>query len=106
MTHRFARRLRRARRDGRARICRPRRLARKQRGTKWTPDTANGWAAGKTLVFPDESGVPDAEGVKLAGGDANRIYVSIERNDSGPAADISRPAVLRNDVTSAARRWC
>ena len=70
-------------------------------GTKWTPDTANGWAAGKTLVFPDGSGVPDAEGVTLAGGDANGIYVSIERNDSGPAADISRPAVLRYDVTSA-----
>ena len=74
-------------------------------GTKWTPDTANGWAAGKTLVFPNGGGVPDAEGVTLAGGDANGIYVSIERNDSGPAADISRPAVLRYDITPRVARW-
>ena len=70
-------------------------------GTKWTPDTANGWNAGKTLVFPNGGGVPDAEGVTLAGGDANSIYVSIERNDSGAAANVSRPAVLRYDLTAA-----
>ncbi len=69
-------------------------------GTKWKPDTANGWAAGKTLTFPNGGGVPDAEGVTFAAGDANGIYVSIERNQSGPAADISRPAVLRYDITA------
>ncbi len=41
-------------------------------GTKWTPDTANGWATGKQLLFPNGAGVPDAEGVTLAGGDAER----------------------------------
>lgn len=70
-------------------------------GTKWTPDTANGWGAGKTLVYPDGSGVPDAEGVTLAGGDANGVYVSVERNDDGPHSNTSRPAILRYDTSSA-----
>lgn len=75
-------------------------------GTKWTPDTANGWSAGKQLLYPDgdpsggPAGVPDAEGVTLAGGDASGIFVSTERDD-GPAGGVSRPAVLRFDVTSA-----
>jgi hypothetical protein len=69
-------------------------------GTKWVPDTANGWGNGKQLVYPNGLGVPDAEGVTLAGGDANGIYVSVERNDGGGQAGISRPAILRYDVTS------
>ena len=40
-------------------------------GTKWTPDTANGWSAGKQLRYADGAGAPDAEGVTLAGGDPN-----------------------------------
>ena len=71
-------------------------------GTKWTPDTANGWASGKTLRYPDGTGVPDAEGVTLAGGDANGVYVATERNDDGPNSNTSRPAVLRYDVSSPA----
>jgi hypothetical protein len=70
-------------------------------GTKWTPDTANGWGAGKQLLYTDGTGVPDAEGVTLAGGDANGIFVSVERNDNGPGSAISRPGVLRFDVSSA-----
>jgi hypothetical protein len=70
-------------------------------GAKWTPDTANGWANGKTLVYPGGAGVPDAEGVTLAGGDANGIYVSVERNDDGPNSNTSRPGVLRFDASSA-----
>ncbi len=70
-------------------------------GTTWVPDTANGWAAGKTLVFPDGGGVPDAEGVTLASGDAGGVFVSIERNDLGGFANTSRPGVLRFDVTGA-----
>jgi len=69
-------------------------------GGRWTP--ADGWASGKQLVYPDGGGVPDAEGVTLAGGDANGIYVSTERNDAGGAlSNTSRPAVLRYDVTAA-----
>lgn len=72
-------------------------------GTTWVPDTANGWSNGKSLLFENGSGVPDAEGVTLAAGDATGIYVSIERDDTqGGVDDISRPAVLRFDVTTAA----
>ncbi len=69
-------------------------------GTKWTPDTANGWSAGKQLVYPNGAGVPDAEGVTLVAGDANAVYVSTERNDDGPNSNTSRPAVLRYDVSA------
>ena len=67
-------------------------------GTKWTPDTANGWSNGKTLVYPGGGGAPDAEGVTLAGGESNAIFVATERDGSGD----SRPAVLRYDVSPSA----
>jgi hypothetical protein len=70
-------------------------------GAKWTPDTANGWANGKRLVYPGGGGVPDAEGVTLAGGDANGIFVATERNDDGPNSNTSRTSVLRYDVSAA-----
>jgi hypothetical protein len=71
-------------------------------GTRWTPDTANGWANGKTLVYPDGGGVPDAEGVTLAGGDDGAVFVSVERNDSGGVnSTTSRPGVLRFDTAGA-----
>ena len=66
-------------------------------GKKWTPDTANGWGNGKSLRYTDGAGAPDAEGVTLAAGDANAIYVSSERNGGGG----TRPSVLRYDVSSA-----
>lgn len=70
-------------------------------GTKWTPDTTNGWGAGKLLRYPDGTGDPDAEGVTLVNNDpANGIFVSTERNNS--ASGTSRPAVLRFDVSSPA----
>jgi Ca2+-binding RTX toxin-like protein len=67
-------------------------------GTKWTPDTSNGWSAGKLLRYPapDVAGNPDAEGVTLAAGDPNHVYVSTERDGGGA----SRPDVLSYDVTS------
>ena len=69
-------------------------------GTKWTPDTANGWSAGKQLFYPTGFGIPDAEGVTLAGGDPSGVYVATERDDA--FGGVSRPAVLRYDVSSAA----
>ena len=67
-------------------------------GTKWTPDTANGWGAGKILRYTDGTGDPDAEGVTLIGDDpANGVYVSTERNNA--VSGVSRPAVLRFDVS-------
>lgn len=65
-------------------------------GTNWAP------SATQTLHYPDGTGVPDAEGVTLAGGDSNGIYVSTERNDFGGESNTSRPAVLRFDTSSAA----
>ena len=66
-------------------------------GSKWTPDTANGWSAGKRLRYPAGTGNPDAEGVSLAAGDPNGVYVATERDGGG----VSRPAILRFDVASA-----
>jgi hypothetical protein len=70
-------------------------------GTKWTPDTANGWSAGKQLRYPNGSGDPDAEGVTLVNNDpANGIFVSTERDNN--VGSTSRPAVLRFDASSPA----
>ena len=69
-------------------------------GAKWKPDTANSWANGKQLVYPDGGGVPDAEGVTLGGGDANGIFVATERNDDGINSNTSRTSVLRYDVSA------
>lgn len=63
-------------------------------GTTWAPDTANGWALGKPLHYPAGLGIPDAEGVTVADG---AVYVATERDGGG----VSRPAVLRFDVTGA-----
>jgi hypothetical protein len=68
-------------------------------GTDWSPDPANGWAAGKALHYPSGTGDPDAEGVTLVDGDpANGIYVSTERDNADNG--VSRPAVLRFDASA------
>ena len=65
-------------------------------GTKWSPDTANSWGAGKGLHYPDGTGEPDSEGVTFAGSSStNGIFVSAERNNL--ANSISRLSVLRYD---------
>jgi hypothetical protein len=68
----------------------------------WAPSTADGWSAGKTLGYPiGEAGVVDAEGVTVAGDDSTGgVYVSTERNNA--ASGVSRPSVLRFDVTGSA----
>ncbi|TQJ30085.1 lamin tail domain-containing protein [Microbacterium sp. SLBN-146] len=66
----------------------------------WAPVTRDGWGAGKTLRYPDGTGIVDAEGVTVVGGDSSGgVYVSTERNNA--AGSISRPSVLRYDVTAA-----
>lgn len=76
----------------------------------WTPVTTDGWVAGKTLRYPDGTGAVDAEGVTVTADDsAGGVYVSTERNND--ASSISRPAVLRYDVSgsgvelTATREW-
>lgn len=68
----------------------------------WAPSTADGWSAGKKLGYPNgEAGIVDAEGVTVAGDDsAGGVYVSTERNNA--ASGVSRPSVLRFDVSGSA----
>jgi hypothetical protein len=68
-------------------------------GSAWASDGANGWAAGKTLRYPNGSGSPDAEGVTFAGTPTGGIYVATERNND--ASGTSRNAVLRFDPSGA-----
>jgi hypothetical protein len=70
-----------------------------QSGAGFVPDTANGWAAGKALRYPDGQGQPDAEGVTLGASAADGVYIGSEHD--GAAASTSRPSVLRYDVSGA-----
>ena len=67
-------------------------------GTIWTPDTANGWSAGKSLFYPGGGGNPDAEGVTFANLVTDGMYVSTERDNNSNAN--SRNAILRFDTTA------
>jgi Lamin Tail Domain len=65
---------------------------------QWVSDTANGWSAGKNVLFPSGTGNPDAEGVTMGGySSAAGMFVSTERNNDTSAT--SRNAILRFDVT-------
>ena len=48
-------------------------------GTVWTPDTANGWANGKALHYPDGTGDPDAEGVTITGAGPDGGHLRLDR---------------------------
>lgn len=65
----------------------------------WAPATDDGWAAGKTLRYPDGTGAVDAEGVSVAGGPSAEggVYVASERNNDDDS--VSRPSLLRYEVT-------
>jgi Lamin Tail Domain len=68
-------------------------------GTNWNPDAANGWSAGKGLLYPNGTGEPDSEGVTFTGsGSAGGIFVSAERNNL--ANTVSRLSVLRYDPSA------
>jgi hypothetical protein len=70
-------------------------------GSIWTPDTSDGWSAGKTLRYPGGSGDPDAEGVTIGGASpVDGIYVATERNNSNNS--VSRNAILRFDPSGTA----
>ncbi|HEY6891181.1 MAG TPA: lamin tail domain-containing protein [Solirubrobacter sp.] len=64
-------------------------------GALWSPDVAGGYT--KTLVYKNGGGAPDAEGVTLADGDPNAVYVATERDGNGG----SLPKILRYDTSSA-----
>lgn len=67
-------------------------------GNIWTQDANSGWATGRALRYPDNSGNPDAEGVTLAAGSvAGGVYVAAERDNERSAT--SRNSILRYDAT-------
>ncbi|HRI94521.1 MAG TPA: Ig-like domain repeat protein [Nocardioides sp.] len=61
------------------------------------------WAGGKQLLYKGGDGngygVPDAEGLTFTDRPADGVFVATERNDSGAASKIPRPAILRFDPT-------
>lgn len=66
--------------------------------TGWVPDAAGGWASGRALRYPDNSGDPDAEGVTItAAGLSGGLYVVAERDNL--ALGVSRNSILRYDVS-------
>lgn len=66
---------------------------------QWVTPEVGEWKAGKVLRYPGGSGAVDAEGVSLvAGNSANGVYVATERNND--ASNVSRPSVLRFDVSA------
>lgn len=68
-------------------------------GQSFVPDTANGWASGKTLHYPDGKGQPDSEGVTFGASVADGVYIGSEHDGSN--ASTSRLSVLRYDVSGA-----
>lgn len=78
----------------------------------WAPSTDAGWSDGKLLHYADGTGDVDAEGVTFtAAGPSGGIFVSTERNNDKPFSSVSRPSIIRYDVTStdaalsATREW-
>ncbi len=69
--------------------------------------TSDNWAAGKTLLFPNGAGAPDAEGITMADWSSPLLYAISERDGVGPSA----PAVLAYDTSAsgasltATRSW-
>lgn len=68
-------------------------------GTVWLPSAADGWQAGKTLLYPSGTGSPDAEGVTRAELGSPAIYVATERDNDVSA--VSRMSILRYDTSAA-----
>ncbi|ANN18032.1 hypothetical protein SD37_21855 [Amycolatopsis orientalis] len=67
-------------------------------GTKWQPDTANGWSSGKSLRYRDGKGDPDAEAVVAT---PDGVVVATERD--GDNDKTSALKVLRYDVSGTAK---
>jgi hypothetical protein len=78
-------------------------------GALWTPDTLEGWSAGKTLLYPGGGGAPDTEGVTRAELGSSAMYVATERDNNN--SSVSRLSILRFDTAdsgtslSATHEW-
>ncbi|MFT3926632.1 MAG: lamin tail domain-containing protein [Myxococcales bacterium] len=69
-------------------------------GAGWSPDPSDGWGGGKTLVYPNGAGSPDAEGMTRADWASSAVYVVTERDNDNK--DVSRISVLRFDTEGSA----
>ena len=81
-------------------------------GTKWTPDTADGWSAGKALRYPDGTGDPDAEGVTFVGSRSggrrlrlHRAQQQREQRRQPPERAALRPASAAATSLTATDEW-
>ncbi|MDO8211630.1 hypothetical protein [Conexibacter sp. CPCC 206217] len=73
----------------------------RRQGGSWALDSGAGWSAGRSLGYPGASGgYADTEGIALTDASAaGGIYAASER--SNQSKDVSRPSVLRYDVSGA-----
>ncbi|WP_181772447.1 SdiA-regulated/phytase-like domain-containing protein [Amycolatopsis pittospori] len=67
-------------------------------GSKWQPDTANGWSSGKSLRYANGKGDPDAEAVVAT---PDGVVAATERD--GDNDKTSALKVLRYDVSGSAK---
>ncbi|HEX4686936.1 MAG TPA: lamin tail domain-containing protein [Nocardioides sp.] len=67
-------------------------------GGTWVKDTADGWADGKELRFPGDTGLPDSEGLTV--GPDGSLYVTTERDNA--ASGVPLDTILEFDPTSTA----
>jgi len=65
-------------------------------GKNYLKNAQNGWENGKTLLYGNGKGNPDAEGVTMAELDSGAIYVATERD--GDHETTNRFSVLRYDT--------
>ena len=68
-------------------------------GSVWARDMNNGWAAGKKTHYTDGTGEPDTEDLTFTTGSSAGMYIVSERNNQ--ASSVSRPSILRYDLTAA-----
>jgi hypothetical protein len=64
----------------------------------WVNTATNGWAAGKTIFYPNGMGGPDSEGVTTAEPGLSAIYVSTERDNTNNG--VSKLSILRFDTSA------
>jgi chitodextrinase len=65
-------------------------------GGTWVKDTANGWANGKDLRFPGNTGLPDTEGLTV--GPDGALYITTERDNAAPGVPLD--SILKFDPAS------
>lgn len=65
-------------------------------GDGWAKDTDNGWAAGKDIRFPGNTGLPDSEGLTV--GPDGSLYITTERDNA--ASGVPLDSILKFDPTS------